>query len=156
MNSLKINAPKGFEVDKEKSTFEEIVFKPIVKELPKKWEDLGKISGWFVSTDSYAKGAIDQFSTPFNRNVFATEAQAKASIALAQLTQLREVYRDGWQPDWTNSSQSKYIIDRWKSDFRTVEYKSSNNFLSFQSEEIIDQFLKNFKDLIEEASPLLF
>lgn len=158
MKSLKINVPEGFEVDKEKSTFEEIVFKPIVKELPKKWEDLEKISGWLVllgSSNPYK--TIDQVPTPFHRNVYYTEAQAKAAIALAQLTQLREVYRDGWQPDWTDSSQPKFVIERHKCYINSGgSYFFVNYFLSFQSAEIRDQFLENFRDLIEEASPLLF
>lgn len=41
---LKIQVPEGYEIDKENSTFENIVFKR--KELPKSWEDLGAIRGF--------------------------------------------------------------------------------------------------------------
>ena len=42
--SIKIDVPKGYEIDKEKSTFERIVFKPIIEEkLPECWEDLKSI-----------------------------------------------------------------------------------------------------------------
>lgn len=37
---LKIQAPEGYEIDKENSTFEKIVFKKEERKLPKKWEDL--------------------------------------------------------------------------------------------------------------------
>nr|DAU65294.1 MAG TPA: hypothetical protein [Caudoviricetes sp.] len=40
---LKIEVPQGYEIDKENSTFEKIVFKKVEKELPKSWEDLGEI-----------------------------------------------------------------------------------------------------------------
>lgn len=39
---LKINIPEGYEIDKEKSTFEEIVFKKVedpFTKLPKNWEE---------------------------------------------------------------------------------------------------------------------
>ena len=39
---LKINIPEGYEIDKEKSTFEEIVFKKVedpFSKLPKTWKE---------------------------------------------------------------------------------------------------------------------
>lgn len=155
MNTLKINVPEGFEIDKDKSTFEEIVFKPIKTRLPKRWEDLGVIRGYYVDLNS---SVILADATPHdaNRNIFATKEQAKAAIALAQLSQLREVYRQGWVPDW-NTEDSKYVIESFKGKISTEKYSSfSSSFLSFQSEQVRDEFLRNFKDLIEEASPLLF
>jgi uncharacterized protein (TIGR02145 family) len=41
MKSIKIEIPKGYQIDEEKSTFTNIVFKPIEK----KWVDLGLPSG---------------------------------------------------------------------------------------------------------------
>ena len=56
MKTQKIVAPEGYEIDREKSTIDEIVFKEIKKQLPKTWEELNTIKGWYV--DSYAvKGA---------------------------------------------------------------------------------------------------
>ena len=40
---LKIQVPEGYEIDKENSTFEKIVFKKVENELPKSWEELGEI-----------------------------------------------------------------------------------------------------------------
>tara|TARA_R110002126_G_scaffold100487_1_gene231999 strand:+ start:1757 stop:1912 length:156 start_codon:yes stop_codon:yes gene_type:complete len=45
MKDLKINAPKGYEIDKDKSTFENIVFKEI-NVLPSSWDDLKEVSGF--------------------------------------------------------------------------------------------------------------
>ena len=42
---LKINIPEGYEIDKENSTFEEIIFKKIedpLSKLPKTWEEYCK------------------------------------------------------------------------------------------------------------------
>lgn len=154
MKDLKITPPEGYEVDTEKSTFEHIVFKPIQKQLPKSWEELDEIKGWFVNTGSGTE--YTQVGTyRHNRNVFATEEQAEAAVALAQLTQLREVYRQGWKPDWKDGSL-KYSIDKYEAKIVGDLYFNRSYFLAFQSEEVRDLFLTNFKDLIEKASPLLF
>lgn len=154
MKELKITPPEGYEVDTEKSTFEHIVFKPIQKQLPKSWEELDEIKGWFVNTGSGTE--YTQVGTyRHNRNVFATEEQAEAAVALAQLTQLREVYRQGWKPDWKDGSK-KDVIEKYEGKIVGDEYFNRSYFLAFQSKEVGDLFLTNFKDLIEKASPLLF
>lgn len=156
MKTLKITPPEGFEIDKEKSTFEEIVFKPVKKQLPKSWEELKTIEGYFVTHDSTIYEAALQSTDHYQRNIFVTEAQARASIALAQLSQLRQVYRGGWKPDWCDINP-KYVIIQCGNRITThTYYSNSSNFLSFQYPEIRDLFLENFKDLIEQASPLLF
>lgn len=125
------------------------------KELPEKWEELGIIEGYWVDRDSVEKNTKNRLCDSENRNIFKTEEQAKASIALAQLSQLREVYRDGWKPNWKDGIQ-KWGIGMVNDQIDLDYYDSHNAFLSFQSQEIAELFLKNFKDLIEEAAPLLF
>ena len=154
MKDLKITPPEGYEVDKEASTFEHIVFKPIQKQLPKTWGELDEIKGWFVNNGSGIEG-VQVGIYLSHRNVFATKEQAEAAVALAQLTQLREVYRQGWKPDW-NEGSAKDVIEKYSGEVVGDSYFNRSFFLTFQSEEVRDQFLKNFKELIEKASPLLF
>lgn len=156
MKNLKITAPEGYEIDKEKSTFEEIVFKPIKKELPKSWDELKKIGGGYVkSTDSKVHSSGGYPTLDKNKNVFATKEQAEASLALAQLSQLREVYRDGWKPNWMSDKQTKHSIRFWEGNVAKVSSEHVDVFLSFQSAEVRDLFLENFRDLIEQAKPLM-
>lgn len=155
MKTLKITPPEGYEIDKDKSTLEEIVFKPVKKNLPKSWEDLETIEGYYANGISVNKCKPRLPSDQF-KDTFATEAQAKASIALAQLSQLREVYRGGWVPDWNDTNEKKYVIGKYENTLTIYFNVYQHYFLAFQSAEIRDEFLKNFKDLIEEASPLLF
>lgn len=155
MKDLKITPPEGYEVDTEKSTFEHIVFKPIQKQLPKSWEELETVIGFFTTNNSNVREMHEVLTVSDNKNLFVTEEQAEASLALAQLTQLREVYRQGWKPNW-NDDNFKYSIIFYKGSLNADWCIKVNNFLTFQSEEIRDQFLENFKDLIEKASPLLF
>jgi hypothetical protein len=155
MKTLKINVPYGYEIDKEKSTFENIVFKEIKKELPNSWEELETLKGFYVDGDSYLNQVAQATTADDNINIFATKQQAEASIALAQLSQLREVYRQGWTADWENETQKKWCIRFYKGTLEIEDYCSTNYFFSFQTREITKQFLENFRDLIEKARPLM-
>jgi hypothetical protein len=154
MKTIKTIIPEGWEIDKEKSTFEEIVLKQSKKELPKTWRELKEINGWYVDQMSAIFKYVHGAPLAANKNTFATESQAKAAIALAQLSQLREVYRDGWKPESEN--EYKYIINCEKGGLSIGMVYGHSYFLSFQSEEIAQEFLTNFRDLIIEAAPLLF
>lgn len=79
---------------------------------------------------------------------------SKPMLALCQLLICREVYRNGWKPDWKTNN-----------DMHTIVYCDDHVFmgttcnvqrvLTFQSEEVRDEFYENFKDLIEEAKELI-
>lgn len=156
MKTINIEIPKGHEIDQEQSNLSEgrIVFKEIKKELPKKWEELPSIKGWWVGDTSRVFEA-NTTANKINKLIFATKELAEASIALAQLSQLREVYRDGWEPDWNDQNQPKYTIYFWRNKIHFDTYFFIHKFLSFQSEEIRDKFSKNFASLIETAKPLM-
>lgn len=153
---LKIEVPQGYEIDKEKSTFEKIVFKKVENELPKSWEELGEIKGWYV--DSFSdimpcdKGDTDKDN---DKNIFPTIEEAEACLALAQLCQLRDRYNDGWKPDWEDDNQFKWNIHVFKDDIYTMANLFVKKVLVFKTEELRDKFLENFRDLIETAKPLL-
>jgi len=154
MKTFKIEIPEGYEIDKDKSTFENIVFKE-AKGLPKSWEELERVEGCFVQDDSRI-AALDTLTGLSTRNIFCYREQAEASLALAQLSQLREVYRQGWFPDWKSAKQIKSCILLHRGDsISIVPFRYQSHFLSFQSEEIATQFLNNFSDLIEQARPLI-
>ena len=109
---LKIEVPQGYEIDKEKSTFEKLVFKKVEKELPKSWEELDIVKGFYVNSLSEIAGTGEETcAEEYNRNTFPTKEEAEACIALAQLCQLRDRYNDGWKPDWKNSTETKHIIE---------------------------------------------
>lgn len=155
MKSVKIEVPQGYEIDKEKSTFENIVFKEVKKELPETWEELKEIKGYWIDDDSIISDNDNYIAIDRNKNVFATKEQAEASIALAQLSQLREVYRKGWVPNWSDDNELKFCIYFVEDRTDIVTYCETNQFLSFQDVETRDLFLENFIDLIEQAKPLM-
>lgn len=152
---IKIVPPKGYVIDKENSTFEKIVFNKIETILPKSWKEQEKVKGYYINGNSI----INDFSLSFsnnkaNRNVFFSKDEAKAALALAQLSQLKKIYNDGWEPDWVKS-KIKYSIVFMENEIKTINTIYWQAFLTFKTPEIRDEFLKNFKDLIMEAKPLL-
>jgi len=124
-------------------------------ELPKTWEELMTVSGYWVGEDSdKIKGDEDIYCNYLNKNIFPTEEEAKASIALAQLCQLRDRYNDGWKPDW-ESGDYKYCIFFGYENLIVSSITSVRRVLAFKSEELADKFLENFQSLIKTAKPLL-
>lgn len=152
---MKIQAPEGYEIDKKNSTFENIIFKKVEKELPKSWEDLYEVGGWFVDFHSKVVTSGSMRTADSVKNRFPTKEEAEACLALAQLCQLRDRYNDGWKPDWKNSTETKHIIEINRNYIVKNFYNHTKRILAFKTKNIRDKFLENFKDLIEIAKPLL-
>lgn len=151
---FKIQVPEGYEIDRENSTFEKIVFKKVEKELPKSWEDLYEVGGWFVDFHSKVVTSGSMRTADSVKNIFPTKEEAEACLALAQLCQLRDRYNNGWKPCW-NTDTMKHCIYVSKGEIRGGHQFENSRILTFEKREIRDKFLENFKDLIEIAKPLL-
>ena len=131
-------------------------------EIPRTWEEFcSKVSKKEV--ESYIGTDSDILSAPYlyrhpkrDRNVLPSQEAAKAHLALMQLHQLRDWYRQGWEPNWSDC-EDKYCIVRSYNDTKhlVAAYKGAKVFLSFQSADIARLFLKNFRGLIEAAGDLV-
>lgn len=137
-----------------------IIFEDIAPKLPETWEEfceLYSIKGWehFIDSDSLVLGAEKgKRLYKCDRNVLPSTEAAKAHLALMQLHQLRDCYRQGWIPDWKNG-KIKYSICRYDDKYKAIQTVERNHFLTFQSMELAEKFLKNFKDLIKQAGDLI-
>ena len=132
----------------------------IKEELPNTWEEFceqNKVTSKeaYIDLDSSIRNVgIGRRDSDDDRNFLPSEKSAKAHLALMQLEQLRDKYRQGWLPDWSDCSH-KYIIFCNSNKIDSGWINNINSFLSFQSEELRDKFLKNFKDIIEIAKDLI-
>ena len=148
---LKINIPEGYEIDKEKSTFEEIVFKKVedpLAKLPKTWEEYCKQTEGYVSYFFSSPKSIIKSWFEGSYNEFITEERVKQYVALGKLLQLR----DYWVGDWKRNSDNIYVI------YKNVIMAAMHNSdfpLTFPTREMAKEFKNCFKDLIKEASPLV-
>lgn len=153
---LKIEIPEGYEIDKEQSTFERIVFKKKEPKLPESWEDFCSITkkeGYYMDTCS----GISQTSllkTPMScssdRNLLSTKEDCEAHRALMQLHRLRDCYRQGWLPRCGADGYAIIIGD--DDDIHVLWVRG---FLSFQSKEIAIKFAEHFRELILTAKEFL-
>ena len=162
MKELNIQVPEGYEVDKEKSTFEKIIFKKIENKLPKTWEEFCEQNS-VNNSECYITGysEVRKLSVfPRNRDPFVDKTllsikeDAEAHLALIQLRRLRDVYRQGWVPNWDDGIV-KYGIEYKNNKIYISICYSVQCFLAFQSQEVAEEFLKNFRDLIEKAKDLI-
>lgn len=144
-----------------------VIFEDIFPNLPKTWEEFCydyKIQEeeCYINTDAEIKKAVSSRNRLIygDSNVLPNKQAAEAHLALIKLHQLRDCYRQGWVPDYTDTSNKFCIVNY----FDSYLYKPNHgiiirgtipHFLSFQSEEIAQEFLDNFKDLIEQAGDLI-
>ena len=139
-----------------------VVFEDIKSQLPKTWEEFcynndRKPNEAFITNSSEIQLITEQHERkPFgDRNILPSKQAAKQHLALMQLHQLRDCYRQGWIPDWNNSIQNKYVIYNLEGKFAISPYYCHSHFLAFQNEKRAEEFLNNFKDLIEQAGDLI-
>jgi hypothetical protein len=93
-------------------------------------------------------------STIQDKNFIKGESRAKAFLALMQLMNLRDEYRQGWEPNYGDHSD-KYVIICHKTAITCGTFRQYNAILSFQSADIRGKFLKNFRELIEQAKEFI-
>ena len=88
------------------------------------------------------------------KNILTSDTTIKQHLALMQLHQLRDCYRQGWKPCWEYNARNYCII--FKNNVPIISINTNmKRFLTFQSNEIAEEFLKNFHNLIEQAGDLI-
>lgn len=155
---IKIDIPQGMIVDVENSDLVNGVIK--FKEKPhvqKKWEDFGEVEGWYIDMGSCVSHCEHYRSADSNRKTLPTKSLADAMLALCQLLQWRnKVWKeDGdWTPYFTENGLKSCIYTNYNK-IEVHNFVNANRILAFRTEELRDKFLKDHKDLIEQAKELL-
>lgn len=163
-NELKIEVPQGMVIDTENSNLANgiIKFKPKEKQLPKTWDEFCETypiteNEYFIKGGSEIQHFVEKIhedrSPDRDKNV-GTKETCEAVLALMQLIQLRDCYNDGWTPDWSDGD-SKYTICIGYGCTKKNINVNEQHVLAFKTAELRDQFLENFRDLIETAKPLI-
>ena len=138
-----------------------VIFEDILPELPETWEEFCRL--YPIRKGEYyigINGEICEISESDLRcnlddqNLIPSSKAAESHLALMQLHQLRDCYRQGWTPDWKNG-KIKYCICLYDNKLKTIQIVERSHFLTFQSMELAEKFLKNFKDLIKQAGDLI-
>ena len=153
--SISIEVPDGYEIDNEKSTFTNIVFKPIEVKCPKSWEDAfigSPICGYWIDANSNVKTLDDKMAYSVDKNVFKTEKQAKSALAYAQITQLIALpcYNGDWIPDWENRNEEKYFPYIANNIILSGIVYMEFHHVAFKSYDVYKAFIENHEDLLRQ------
>lgn len=159
--TIEIKVPEG-----KKAVWKDnkVVFEDIKPELPKTWEEFCEKYP-IKSSECVISSGAGIFPTlgyerhcVHNANSLPSQEAAEAHLALMQLHQLRDCYRQGWVPDWEDTEESKWCITNKfgkNGVFSVFYFVSTRFFLAFQKKEIAEKFLHNFESLIEKAGDLI-
>lgn len=134
---ITISCPEGYEIDKQNSTFEKIVFKKVVGEI-NSIQDAIEVLGESNST-------VKQL-----RLLQSLEGVSDKLISEMEIEAVAKALNDGWKPNWKGANEYKYYI--W--------WNMENNCFA-----VVDSFFRNanassrlcFKSraLAEKASKIL-
>ena len=162
---LKVTIPEGYEIDKEKSTFEKIVFKKKETSIPRSWEEYcyqqykakNKI-GYYIDNTNCIPVEINRnvcLSPHQLKNVLPSKKLTEAFLAMMQLMSLRQAWIGDWEPDWYDDSITKWCIVYQTSNFYVFNYCATSRSLSFPTKEMAIDFMNTFKKLLEIAKPII-
>lgn len=145
---LKIIPPIGYEIDRQKSTYEKIIFKKI-PENPKTWEDYCSLmKGKTVYYTNCNNITVSGFSDAHDK--FVTKKRAEQFIALGKLLQLRDYWVKGYYKFsylvWNSGGRRVFVCD-WAG---VTPYP-----LTFPTKKMAEEFKDCFEDLIKQAFPLV-
>lgn len=162
---VSITPPKGCEVDKVEVVdgVLTVTFKLQERKLPKTWEEFCEMNP-IKDGECYIglSSNIVEIDEPLDKrrpeedcNVLPDYATAEAVLALCKLIQLRNCYNGDWVPDWKNGRETKFMIIIYDGG---LDVDCANNLpsslLYFKTKELRNEFLRNFRPLIEKLKPL--
>lgn len=152
---LKIEIPEGYEVDKENSTFEKIIFKKVEEKLTyeKIVEKLFQYEEhYYISGDGDIMKSYSGWSCP---NTASTKHQLEKLLALNKLMNIAYYLNDGWEPNWNDIEQEKFYI-YYSNVSKTIEIDyncvCNSGGVYFKSRELAEQAIEILgKDIIKLA-----
>lgn len=159
---LLIEIPEGYSgIDMKKSDFDKgiIVFK---KKQKTPWKDSNpEVNGFYIDDDNriiHQESSIKWIKR--NRNIFATEEEAKSAQAMAELSQIMANDKRFGRPiegvEWSYAHLTKYIINRIDNTVGYTRYTGNCYFfLAFHTEEQAKLFLEENEDLIKQYYMLI-
>ena len=123
--------------------------------LPKSWEELVTNyarMGYYISADGKPLmcASSGRLSSP---HVCPSKKSAEAHLAMIQLEQLRDCWRQSWEPIWDCSE--KWCIRLQRNELSVGITTNISRFLTFPTKEMAEEFLKCFRDLIEKAGDFI-
>lgn len=148
---IKIEIPEGYEIDKEKSTFERVVFKLKEQSYKSIYSIYRKLfyeqNTYYLNKYGKIESAVLYAKDYKDLNNCTSEKQAKKLIAINQLLNVAKYLNDDWKPDWKDAGKDKFCI--------TLNYKY--NKMSIHCAHMLSESIVYFKtkELAEQAIEIL-
>lgn len=130
------------------------------KELPKTWEEfcenypVRKGESWMSGQDRIWSASCDGTDRRY-KNWIPSEKSAEAHLAMIQLEQLRDCYRQGWVPDDSDYKTPKFYIYIDCAGISVGTLYCESRFLTFADSDTAIKFATRFPDLIKKAGDLI-
>ena len=142
--TIEIEVPEG-----KKAVWKDgkVIFEDIKPQLPETWKEFChnyevQKGERYINQDSDIETTSSGIRLEYSdRNILPSEKAAERHLAVMHLHQLRDCYRQGWIPDYTDTSNKfciLYYFDVYscKYEYEVIVHTSIPQLLSFQSEEI--------------------
>lgn len=124
--------------------------------FPKSWEEYCKINPYLNKNIDFfipADGTVTAISQKCLRSnlSFTTPSKERAEqlVVLNKLLQIRDYYNQGWEPNWQNDEENKYVIISIKGGLKMDTNWYINRLFAFKTRKLRDEFLQNFKSDLE-------
>ena len=153
-----------------------------VNTFPKDWENFctnyktkHNEGEYYISTESEIRKSTagDIVNPKSDKNLVPNKQCADAVLALTQLLQLREFYRQGWKPspdykddyyavsirvtyENDDNSENKYNLEVvTRSNNSSDDFPEFYDVFTFEHKAIADAFVENYKDLLIEYAKII-
>jgi hypothetical protein len=156
MDIKEITLPDGWVIDKQEGN--KLILKENKPELDT-WEKCikylhSKIGLYYINNDSLPIIKVSSNFDSQDINVFPEE-YINPMLALMQLLVCYKAWIGDWKPDYKDVNSKKYCIFSDYNRILTTTVTDTQYVLAFPTFDIRDKFLETFKDLLEQAKPLL-
>lgn len=152
MKTIEIDG-KSYLIDIEKATEQGLLKEKDSK--PHSWEEYRENILLYQRCKFSAEEYNFERTEDFSYKVFGSPEEAKAFCALGKLIQLRDAWWGDWKPDWSDD-KAKYYIHIYDNEICIGSYSNYwQQTFAFPTEEMATDFLKTFRNLIEEAKMFL-
>ena len=124
-----------------------------LQSLPKSWEEYCKINPYIdkdknvflrsagISCISYTGLKREEYP-----GIIPSKERAEQFLILNKLLQIRDYYNNGWEPDWNNDNEAKFVITSERHGFGLYIFYSTPSLFPFKTNELRNEFLQNFRE----------
>lgn len=145
MEEIKLDIPDGYEffgIDDDNK----VVLTKKQPQYPKTYVECAKILDCFSA--AYIDGYKNDLLEKLQELLVCRDAYWKIAGEQMGLS-------EPWKPDWLNTEQDKYVLYTHDNVICLNRFVLGHNVLAFPTAEMQDDFLENFRDLINETKELL-